>query len=222
MTALKMTWPASCKVITQQFGNASARYVSGRHTGIDIGCTSGSPIYAAHDGVVEFAGWNGAYGNEVRLRYSDSLVTSYHHMSRTAAYKGDKVSAGKTIGYIGSTGNSTGPHLHFEVRENGKAVNPIPYLSGGATVPAGIVTADNPLVPDVIEGPWNAFAGVMDWLAETKNWYRMGLILLGFILGLIAVVGMAKAQALGKLAGNTVKGAAKSLKGGKADGSGKS
>lgn len=212
-----MTWPANCKVVTQRFGNPSARYVSGKHTGIDIGCVMGSPIYAAHDGIVEFAGWNGAYGNEVRIRYNGALITSYHHMSRTAAYKGDTVSAGKVIGYIGSTGNSTGPHLHFEVRENGKAVDPMPYLSGGAMVPAGVSNADNPLVPDAIEGPWNAFTDVADWLSETKNWYRLGLILLGFVLGLIAVVGMAKAQALGKMAGSAVATGAKKLKGGKSN-----
>jgi len=218
MSGLKMIWPASCKVVTQRFGNPSARYVSGRHTGIDIGCTSGSPIYAAHDGIVEFAGWNGAYGNEVRIRYNDALLTSYHHMSRTAAYAGDRVSAGKVIGYIGSTGNSTGPHLHFEVRENGKAVDPVPYLSGGAVVPIGAVNANSPLVPDAVEAPWKAFTGVMDWLAESKNWYRIGLVFAGFVLVLIAVVGMAKTQALGKVAGNAVTGAAKSLKGGKGNG----
>ena len=216
-----MVWPASCKVITQQYGNKSARYVRGYHTGLDIGCVSGSPIYAAHDGVVEFSGWNGVYGNEVRVRYNDALLTSYHHMSRTAAYKGDRVSAGKVIGYIGSTGQSTGPHLHFEVRVNGEAVNPMSFLSGGGTVP-NATQASNPIIPDAVESGWDAFVEVADWLTETKNWYRMGLILAGFILGLIAVVGMAKAQALGKAAGTAVKTGAKKLKGGKANGSGKS
>lgn len=211
MTALKMTWPASCHVITQPFGNKSDRYVSGYHTGVDIGCIQGSPIYAAHDGTVIFAGFNGAYGNEVQVRYDDALVTSYHHMSRVAAYKGDRISAGKVIGYIGSTGQSTGPHLHFEVRINGKAVDPMPYLSGGASVP-GAINANNPLVPDVVETPAKAFIGVAAWLTETKNWYRIALLMSGFIIGLIAVVGMAKASALGKMAGQKVSDGVKAVK----------
>lgn len=218
MTTLKMSWPANCKVITQQYGNKSARYVSGYHTGIDIGCITGSPIFAAHDGIVEFSGWNGVYGNEVRLRYNGSLITSYHHMSRTAVYKGDQVSAGKVLGYIGSTGQSTGPHLHFEVRENGKAVNPNQYLGGGGVVPIG----NNPVVPDAIESPLDAFSAIADWLSDTKNWFRIGLILAGFVLGLIAVVGMAKAQALGKIAGTAVKTGTSKMTGGKSSGSGTS
>lgn len=221
MTSVKMTWPASCKVITQQYGNKSSRYVSGAHTGLDIGCTQGSPIYAATDGMITFAGWNGVYGNEVRVKYNDALETSYHHMSRIAAVKGKTVSAGTVIGYIGSTGQSTGPHLHFEVRVNGKHTDPIPYLSGGATVPGAVnASSDNPLVPDTVEGPLDFLGGIATWMSEPKNWFRVGLVLGGALLILFATIGMAKTQALGKNAGKAVANVAKKMKGGKTGGEG--
>lgn len=195
--AITMKWPATCKTITQQYGNKSARYARGYHTGIDIGCRAGSPIYAAHDGTVILAGWAGAYGNTVEIRANDSLVTSYHHMSKVAVSKGANVSAGKIIGYIGSTGMSTGPHLHFEVRINGKDVNPNPYLSGASTIDQISTGGTQAGITDVFEFP-GKMLDVFEWLSDTKNWYRIGMVIGGAILLLMTFVGVAKASALGK------------------------
>lgn len=101
------------------------------HQGIDQGASTGTPIGASKAGTVIFAGWQGGYGNLVLIDHNDGVVTAYAHQSRMAVGSGQSVSQGATIGYVGSTGNSTGPHLHFETRVNGNAVNPRQYLSGG-------------------------------------------------------------------------------------------
>ena len=94
------------------------------HQGTDYGAPYGAPIHAATDGVVAFAGWHGGHGNMVRLQHGGGLGTGYAHMSRIAVAPGARVSQGQVIGYVGSTGLSTGPHLHFEVYRGGVAVNP--------------------------------------------------------------------------------------------------
>jgi murein DD-endopeptidase MepM/ murein hydrolase activator NlpD len=95
------------------------------HTGIDFGAPSGAPIYAATDGVVAYAGRKGGYGNFVQLNHGGDLATGYAHMSRIAARPGQRVRGGQIIGYVGSTGLSTGPHLHYELYRNGRHVNPL-------------------------------------------------------------------------------------------------
>jgi hypothetical protein len=111
-------WPAGNHVIS---GND---YWSG-HLGVDIGAGEGAPIYAADSGVVVFAGWaNGGYGNMVMIDHGNGYQTLYAHMSQVVAGCGRSVSQGQTIGYSGSTGNSTGAHLHFEVRYEGGFVSP--------------------------------------------------------------------------------------------------
>ncbi len=95
------------------------------HAGVDFGASYGSPIFAVSDGVVSFAGRHGGHGNYVRLEHGDALGTGYGHMSRIAVSPGDRVQAGQVIGYVGSSGLSTGPHLHYEVYENGRTVNPL-------------------------------------------------------------------------------------------------
>jgi murein DD-endopeptidase MepM/ murein hydrolase activator NlpD len=95
------------------------------HRGVDYGAAYGSPIYAATDGLVSFAGRYSGNGNYVRLTHSATLGTSYSHMSRILVRAGARVAQGQVIGYVGSTGLSTGPHLHFEVFKNGLAVNPL-------------------------------------------------------------------------------------------------
>lgn len=109
------------------------------HKGMDFGAGYGSPIYAALDGVVQLAGRAGGYGNLVKLTHGNGIQTAYGHMSRIAARPGQKVTRGQLIGYVGSTGMSTGPHLHFEVWKNGISVNPrglsfstVQQLSGDA------------------------------------------------------------------------------------------
>ncbi len=96
------------------------------HKGSDFAASTGTPIYAAGDGVLDFAGRNGGYGNYIRIRHNATLKTAYAHMNRLAKgmSKGKRVEQGQIIGYVGSTGRSTGPHLHYEVLVNGKQVNP--------------------------------------------------------------------------------------------------
>jgi len=100
----------------------------GFHPGIDIGATQGTPILAAAAGTVLSAGDEGGYGNAVILDHGNSLSTLYGHMVRVACTPGQHVEAGDVIGYVGSTGISTGPHLHFEVRVHGVTTDPLPTL----------------------------------------------------------------------------------------------
>ena len=94
------------------------------HKGMDFRAGHGTPILAATDGRVTRAGWAGGYGKQVRLKHEGGLATSYSHMSRIVAKPGSRVKKGQLIGYVGSTGLSTGPHLHYELYRNGKAINP--------------------------------------------------------------------------------------------------
>lgn len=96
-----------------------------RHAGIDFGARYGSPIHAVADAVVSFAGRHGGHGNYVRLDHGGGNGTGYGHMSRIAVSPGSRVRAGQVVGYVGSSGLSTGPHLHFEAYQNGRTVNPM-------------------------------------------------------------------------------------------------
>ncbi|MGI8759533.1 MAG: murein hydrolase activator EnvC family protein [Acidimicrobiales bacterium] len=116
-------WPASGR-LTSGFGNRWGRL----HAGVDIGAPTGTPIWAAQDGTVIFSGVQGGYGNVVIVSHAGGLTTLYAHQSRTAANNGQQVSQGETIGYVGSTGRSTGPHLHFETRYGGSPRNPMGCL----------------------------------------------------------------------------------------------
>jgi murein DD-endopeptidase MepM/ murein hydrolase activator NlpD len=118
-------WPL-CAPVTSEYGPRWGRM----HRGIDQGASTGTPIGASKAGIVIFAGWQGGYGNLTLIDHHDGVVTAYAHQSRLAVSSGASVSQGQTIGYVGNTGNSTGPHLHFETRVNGSAVNPRQYLSG--------------------------------------------------------------------------------------------
>lgn len=99
------------------------------HAGMDIAAPVGTKIGAAAAGVVTFAGWSKGYGNLVVIKHADGKETRYGHTSKMFVKEGDSVVAGQQIAAVGSTGKSTGPHLHFEVRENGQAVNPQKFLS---------------------------------------------------------------------------------------------
>jgi murein DD-endopeptidase MepM/ murein hydrolase activator NlpD len=120
-------WPAD-GILTSGFGWRWGRM----HQGIDIAAPTGTPVWAASSGVVEYAAWNsGGYGNLVEIRHADGTITRYAHLSAIYVQEGQSVSQTQVIGAIGSTGFSTGPHLHFEVRPGGGgAVNPMAYLSG--------------------------------------------------------------------------------------------
>ncbi|MBO4954645.1 MAG: peptidoglycan DD-metalloendopeptidase family protein, partial [Clostridia bacterium] len=111
--------------LTSRFG-----YRWGRsHNGIDIGASTGTPIYAADGGVITMSGWNGGYGKMIVINHENGYVTYYAHCSRLLYSSGKRVAKGDVIAYVGNTGNSTGPHLHFEVRLNGSPRNPLNYVS---------------------------------------------------------------------------------------------
>jgi|tagenome__1003787_1003787.scaffolds.fasta_scaffold20912018_1 murein DD-endopeptidase MepM/ murein hydrolase activator NlpD len=118
-----LIWPASGGV-TSPFGFRWGRM----HEGIDIGATYGSAIHAAASGTVIYCGWESGYGNLTVIDHGGNLATAYGHQSSIAVACGQHVSQGQVIGYVGSTGHSTGPHLHFEVRINGAPVDPLGYL----------------------------------------------------------------------------------------------
>ncbi len=118
-----LVWPVSGP-ITSPYG---MRWGS-LHPGIDVGASTGTPIHAAAAGTVLVASYNGGYGNLVVLDNGNSIATAYAHQSSIAVTIGQTVSQGQVIGYVGSTGFSTGPHLHFEVRVNGTPVDPLGYL----------------------------------------------------------------------------------------------
>jgi murein DD-endopeptidase MepM/ murein hydrolase activator NlpD len=120
-------WPTTSKTITAYFGASGSRW-SSTHTGLDIGVPSGSNIMASKGGTVVYSGWNGSYGYYVKIDHGNGIITAYAHNSRLLVSAGDKVKQGDIIALSGSTGNSTGPHLHFEVIVNGSFKNPLNYL----------------------------------------------------------------------------------------------
>lgn len=116
---------------SSNFGMRSHPVIGGlrAHKGLDMAAPTGTPIYATADGLVSKAEWFGAYGNFVSIGHGGELETRYGHMSRMAVAAGQRVRKGDLIGYVGSTGRSTGPHLHYEVRVAGQAVDPTPYMT---------------------------------------------------------------------------------------------
>ena len=122
--------PAAGRHISSGFGYRSDPFsgAAALHAGLDFKAPTGAPIYAAATGRVAFVGRHGGYGKLVEINHGNGLPTRYAHMSAFRARVGDPVKAGQVIGAVGSTGRSTGPHLHFEVRLNGQPVNPRPFL----------------------------------------------------------------------------------------------
>lgn len=104
------------------------------HAGVDLAAPRGTPVLAARDGMVGRSGWWGTYGNAVALDHGDGSETRYAHLSSVAVGTGEVVRQGDVIGYVGSTGASTGPHLHFELRFDGRAVDPLGYLVEGGVI----------------------------------------------------------------------------------------
>ena len=125
-----MAWPAPGNFrITSPFGYRTHPIFGGKsfHTGVDIAAKTGSPIVAANDGTVIRAGWNNAYGNVVFIDHGGGIVTVYAHNSELLVSNGAKVTRGQQISKAGSTGNSTGPHLHFEIMIDGKPLDPMEF-----------------------------------------------------------------------------------------------
>jgi murein DD-endopeptidase MepM/ murein hydrolase activator NlpD len=116
----KMNWPANASRITQ--------YYSWKHTGLDIAAPVGTDIYASDAGTIEYIGWGTGYGNQIVIDHGGGKKTRYAHLSKFYVKKGAKISKGQTIAAMGSTGWSTGSHLHFEVIINGRKYNPLSYI----------------------------------------------------------------------------------------------
>lgn len=128
--------------LTSDFGMRWHPVLGGRraHKGVDLAAPAGTPIHASADGIVSRADWFSGYGLYVSLEHGGEIETRYGHMSRLNVAAGQRVRKGDIIGYVGSTGRSTGPHLHYEVRIAGEAVNPMPYLQTGKVERAAATT----------------------------------------------------------------------------------
>lgn len=127
--AIPSIWPISGPV-TSNFGWRNSPWDGGGelHQGIDIANNLGIPVVAAADGEITISGWIDGYGNLVEINHGNGMVTRYGHNSQLAVGTGQHVKKGQVISFVGSTGRSTGPHLHYEIRVNGTAVNPFKYL----------------------------------------------------------------------------------------------
>lgn len=130
--SLPSLMPVAARGLTSGFGMRQHPLLGTMrvHSGIDLAASYGSPIVATSDGVVGTANWSGGYGLLVALDHGNGLQTRYGHMSRLNVVQGQQVHKGDVIGYVGSTGMSTGPHLHYEIRINGQAINPAAQLHG--------------------------------------------------------------------------------------------
>ncbi|MGW1128141.1 M23 family metallopeptidase [Streptomyces sp. NPDC002526] len=123
--------PVAGSYVTTGYKSSGSLWSSGSHSGIDFHAASGSSVVAVGSGTVVEAGWGGAYGNNIVLRMADGTYTQYGHLSSIGVSVGQSVAAGQQIGLSGSTGNSTGPHLHFEARTTpsyGSDMDPVAYL----------------------------------------------------------------------------------------------
>ncbi|RYD46175.1 MAG: M23 family metallopeptidase, partial [Sphingomonadales bacterium] len=125
--------PVDKLLFTSNFGVRSDpfRGTAAMHAGVDIPGALGTPIYATADGIISHAGRQGGYGNLVQINHGRGIETRYGHLSKILIADNTRVKRGQMIGLMGSTGRSTGSHLHYEVRVDGKAVNPIPFLQTG-------------------------------------------------------------------------------------------
>ena len=122
--------PLNDSRLTSSYGMRTHPVTGGRraHKGIDLAAPTGTPVYATADGYVERANWFSSYGKYIQIDHGAEMETRFAHLSGIEVSAGQRVKKGQLIGYVGSTGRSTGPHLHYEVRIAGKAVNPTPYM----------------------------------------------------------------------------------------------
>jgi murein DD-endopeptidase MepM/ murein hydrolase activator NlpD len=123
-------WPVNTRYITSDFGFRSDpfSYKPTYHSGVDIAGDQGDPVYVTADGVVITAAYDDLHGNNVVVDHSNGIRTWYMHMNKIIVAKGDHVTKGQQIGVLGTTGRSTGPHLHYELKKNGTSIDPKPYL----------------------------------------------------------------------------------------------
>ena len=134
--AMPIGVPVSATGISSRFGYRMDPFLNrpALHAGLDFVAAAGTEVRATAPGVVASADWNGGYGRMVEIKHLNGLSTRYAHLSAILVSTGQRVAAGTPIGRVGSTGRSTGPHLHYETRRNGNAVNPALYLSAGRTL----------------------------------------------------------------------------------------
>jgi murein DD-endopeptidase MepM/ murein hydrolase activator NlpD len=127
-------WPVQGGWVSSGFGTRMDPFTGHQaiHEGVDVAARFGGPIFAMAEGLVNFAGEKAGYGMIVEITHESGLVTRYSHCSATLVKEGDKVSRGQEIAKVGTTGRSTGPHLHFEVIRNGRPVNPVAYLDSSS------------------------------------------------------------------------------------------
>lgn len=132
--AMPSGWPVRSGYISSGFGNRMHPILRKPHfhAGVDFAGKPGAPIFASADGVVIYSGQQSGYGNVVEIRHMDGLVTCYAHNQANLVAQGDLVKKGQVIARLGSSGRSTGPHVHFEVRKNDKPINPMTYIESAA------------------------------------------------------------------------------------------
>ncbi|MBS7671382.1 M23 family metallopeptidase [Croceicoccus gelatinilyticus] len=130
IAALVMGSALPAQVVTSEFGTRDDPFHGKKraHKGMDLAAPTGTPVHATGNGVVTYAGWKGSYGLLVVIRHPSGYETRFAHLSKVDVGKGQSVRKGSMIGRIGSTGRSTGPHLHYEVRLNGKALDPSRFM----------------------------------------------------------------------------------------------
>lgn len=151
--------PVAKLSLTSNYGVRSDPFNGGArmHKGIDIPGPIGTPIYATADGIVSRSGWASGYGNLVQISHGSGMETRYGHMSKLVVAANSYVKRGQLIGLMGSTGRSTGSHLHYEVRVDGAAINPIPFVAG-----PDYLVAVNSKPPVAMGGPTKAQEKVVD------------------------------------------------------------
>jgi murein DD-endopeptidase MepM/ murein hydrolase activator NlpD len=125
-------WPTRSHLITSRFGIRRDPFTAAPtfHSGLDIAGKSGDPVYATAEGTVTFIGYDSTHGNHILIDHTGGIVTHYMHLSRILVGKGEQVSKGEKIGLLGSTGRSTGPHVHYEVLKRNQPIDPTPFLKG--------------------------------------------------------------------------------------------
>lgn len=157
-----MPLPAGMWAWSADFGVAGPMWASGHHTGQDLSATAGTPILAAAAGIVISVGDGGPYGNLTQIQHPDGVQTWYAHQSEIRVKVGDRVRPGTVIGAVGATGNTTGPHLHFEVRVGGALADPRAWLGGAPAVAAAGGVEFDPALADQLRGELAAAEAEVD------------------------------------------------------------
>jgi len=131
LKSVPIYWPADTERITSEFGERSDPFTQRKafHNGIDLAGPWGTEIYATGEGIVEFSGWDGGYGQAIVIDHGNSYKTRYAHLAQIKVEEGDTVKQGDLIGLMGTTGRSTGVHLHYEIIHKGEIIDPFPYMT---------------------------------------------------------------------------------------------